>query len=187
MAKSSFISAGAAAIMLNACAQAGGAVSAAPAGQGAPCSAEGARVIAMEATPALHLKARVDAENCREGAVVVTMREPDGTLSFADGFPLKALALIDPPSPDAAADLITAFEDNIVLRKAGDMPPYASATGVSEDNPTPISIVATRRVYERARRIGGRLVCFPVHYETSSCVWRDPEHGGVFHLYYSGG
>lgn len=151
------------------------------------CEARAEREILFDAAPHLRLTASVDGEHCAEAPVLVTLRESGGALAFTNAFPLKALALTEPPSPDTAGELMAAFKDNIVLREAGDMEPYASATQVSADNPTPLHILATKRVYERARRIGGVLICFPVHYETASCVWRDPEHGGVFHLYYSGG
>ncbi|XBQ15980.1 MAG: hypothetical protein ABL308_13610 [Oceanicaulis sp.] len=130
------------------------------------------------------IRASVDYETCPEAAVTVTVRDPRGGLLFTDAFKLEALKLAQ--DWDGAQPLLDQFIENVSLRDADALEPFAEATAGAPENPIPIRPVATEAIYERARSAGGTVLCFPVHYETRSCIWHDRERGGTFHLYYSG-
>lgn len=129
---------------------------------------------------------QVEREDCPEAAALVTIRSADDALLVAYAFPLKALALTQPPSRENLHDLLSSFTESVTRRPAGELPPLEEATREGPDNPSPIHLQATPEIYERARQRGGNVICFPVHYENFQCVWHDAEHGASLVLYYSG-
>ncbi|MGJ3233165.1 MAG: hypothetical protein ACFE0P_15350 [Oceanicaulis sp.] len=153
----------------------------------AACSGAQSKSVAFTCADASDtVRLRVDAEDCAQAAALVTVRDADGALLFADAFKLKDLALQEPPAPDRLDDLLSSFTDNISTRQADGLAPFEAATTEGTDNPTAIRPVASQRIYERARAAGGTVLCFNVHYSTLECLWHDAERGGTFHLYYSG-
>lgn len=129
---------------------------------------------------------RVNADTCAEAAALVTVRDAEGGLLFADAFRLEDLALSQAPAPERLSELLSSFTDNISTRPASELAPFEAAGAEGPNNPTAIRPVASQRIYERARDVGGTVLCFNVHYSTLECLWHDAERGGTFQLYYSG-
>lgn len=151
------------------------------------CTARQSHPVAFTAEDASdRLMIEVDAPTCPEAAALVTLRDESGTLLLTEAFPLKALALSEPPSTERLHALLSSFTENVTRRPASELEPFDEATTEGPGNPAAIRLRASREIYERARTQGGNVICFPIHYENFQCVWHDAGRGASFVLYNSG-
>lgn len=113
-------------------------------------------------------------ERCSAATVVVRVIGLRNQVIIADAFALTDVLNNPWPTPEEARAVVESGIFTNATLDARDLPevPDIAQSKLRADTPVP----RWQPHYERARQIGGLLVCWKYQYEAQRCAWWDHEH-----------